>query len=50
MAIGDNRKYLTCLINLKEDPPQSGTLDKSAADFLASKGCPVKTVQEAATS
>jgi len=34
MAIGDNRKYLTCLISLKEDPPQSGSLDKTAKEFL----------------
>ena len=26
MAIGDNKKYLTCLISLKEDPPCSGNL------------------------
>lgn len=49
MALGDNRKYLACLITLKEDPPMSGNLDKAAIDFLASKGIAVKTLKEAQT-
>ena len=47
MAIGDNRKYLTCLISLKEEPPLSGNLEKAAIDFLASKNLHIKTVKEA---
>lgn len=47
MAIGDNRKYLTCLISLTEDPPLSGNLEKAAIDFLASKNLNIKTVKEA---
>lgn len=47
MVVGDHRKYLTCLISLKEDPPMSGNLEKSAIDFLESRGCKIKTVKEA---
>ena len=30
MVVGDNKKYLTCLIALKEDPPNSGKIEKLA--------------------
>lgn len=47
MVVGDYKKYLTCLITLKEDPPMSGKLEQHAQDDLASKGCQVKTIEEA---
>ena len=30
MVVGDNQPYLTCLISLLEDPPQSGNIEKTA--------------------
>jgi long-chain-fatty-acid--CoA ligase ACSBG len=50
MAIGDHRKFLTCLLSLKEDPPLSGNLDKVSVEFLAGRGCPIKTVKEAVSN
>ena len=47
MVVGDHKKYLACLITLKEDPPMSGKLEQMSQDILASKGCQVKTVEEA---
>ena len=47
MLIGEQKNFLTCLVSLLEDPPMSGNLEKGAAEFLASKGCVVKTVKEA---
>lgn len=47
MVVGDHKKYLACLLTLKEDPPMSGKLEAMTQELLASKGCPVKTVQEA---
>lgn len=46
MLIGDMRKFLTCLIALREDPPNSGEIDKVSQDFLANKGCSIKKVSE----
>jgi long-subunit acyl-CoA synthetase (AMP-forming) len=45
MVVGDGKKFLTCLISLKEDPPASGKLEINCKDFLKSKGCDVSTVQ-----
>lgn len=47
MVIGDQRKYLTCFITLKEDPPSSGKLDDTTKKYFASRGCQVGTLQEA---
>lgn len=47
MVVGDQRQYLCCLASLLEDPPLSGNLEKNAASFLESKGCPAKTIAEA---
>ena len=47
MAVGQMKKYLACLITLKEDPPMSGKLQKLAQELLQSKGCPAKTVSQA---
>jgi long-chain acyl-CoA synthetase len=47
MLIGDQRRFLVCLISLVEDPPNSGNLGKDAAEFLASRDCPVKTLKDA---
>lgn len=41
------KKYLTCLITLKEDPPASGKLDNIVKSYLADRGCSATTVQEA---
>ena len=49
MVVGEQKPFLCCVLSLLEDPPMSGKLDKNASSFLASKGCPVKTVQEASS-
>ena len=38
MVIGDMRKYLSCLLTLKEDMNEKGKLEKVAKDYLANKG------------
>jgi long-chain-fatty-acid--CoA ligase ACSBG len=47
MLIGDMRRFLTCLVGLREDPPNSGQIDKASQEFLADKGCLIKSVAEA---
>ena len=47
MIIGDTRKYLTCFITLKEDPPLSGKLDNITKQLLSDHGAPASTVAEA---
>lgn len=47
MVVGEGKKYLNCLITLKEDPPNSGKLEINCKQFLQSKGCDVSTVKEA---
>lgn len=47
MVVGEAKKYLNCLLCLKEDPPGSGKLEINARQFLQSKGCDVSTVEEA---
>lgn len=47
MVVGDKRPFLTCLISLLQDPPQSGTIDPVAREFLKQKGCNIGTVKEA---
>jgi long-chain-fatty-acid--CoA ligase ACSBG len=47
MLVGDHRRFLVCLISLSEDASMSGTLSKDAAEFLASRGCHVKSLKEA---
>lgn len=44
MVVGEGRKFLTCLIALKEDPPQSGKIEKSAREYLELKGISVSTI------
>ena len=39
MVVGDMKKYLTCLIAVKEDPPASGKIEKIAREYLDLKGC-----------
>ena len=46
MVVGDMRKYLTCLIYVKEDAPGSGKLEKSAKEFLELKGIKAESVEE----
>ena len=46
MLIGDMKKFLTCLVTLKEDPPQSGLIDKVSQQFLADRGCNITKVEE----
>lgn len=50
MVIGDKRKYLTCIITLKDDPPASGKLDEATKKYFTDRGCQVKTIQEAIKS
>ena len=38
MVVGDRRKFLTCVLTLKEAPPKSGQLDPSAVDFFKAQG------------
>jgi hypothetical protein len=45
--VGDMRRFLTCLISLKEDPPSSGNIDKVSRDYLFNRGCDVKTIKDA---
>jgi hypothetical protein len=47
MLVGDMKKYLTCLITLKEDQPGSGKLDNLTKVYFADRGCEVSSVQEA---
>lgn len=47
MVVGDMKKYLTCLVTLKEDPPASGKLDNSVKSYLIDRGCTATTVQQA---
>jgi long-chain-fatty-acid--CoA ligase ACSBG len=47
MVVGDMKKFLTVLLTLREDPPNSGTLDKVTLNYLADRGCKAKTVTEA---
>lgn len=47
MVVGDYKKYLTCLIALKEDPPASGKLEAGCREMLSIKGIEAKTVAEA---
>lgn len=44
MVVGEGRKYLNCLISLKEDPLGSGKLEVNCRDYLKSKDCDVTTV------
>jgi long-chain-fatty-acid--CoA ligase ACSBG len=46
MVLGDMRKYLTCLVTLKEDPPASGNLDTLSKQYLADRGCKGTTIKE----
>jgi hypothetical protein len=45
MVIGDMRKYLTCFVTLKEDPPSSGKLDNLTKDLFTKIGTKATTVQ-----
>lgn len=45
MVIGDMRKYLTCLVTLKEEPPASGKLDNLTKDLFTQMGSKATTVQ-----
>lgn len=47
MVVGEGKKYLNCLITLKEDPPNSGKLEINCIDYLKSKGCDATTVKDA---
>jgi hypothetical protein len=38
MLVGERRKFLTCLIALKENSPGSGKLESGAKHYLALKG------------
>lgn len=44
MVVGEGKKYLNCLISLKEDPPGSGKLEVNCREYLKNKDCPVNTV------
>jgi long-chain-fatty-acid--CoA ligase ACSBG len=46
MLVGDMRRFLTCLVALREEPPLSGVLDKPSQEYLANRGCPVTKVAE----
>lgn len=46
MLVGDMKKYLTCLVALREDPPNSGEIEKASQDYLANRGCAIKKVAE----
>ncbi len=46
MLIGDMKKFLTCLVALKEDPPLSGQIDKVSQQYLADRGCNITKVEE----
>lgn len=50
MVIGDMRKYLSCLISIKEEAPGNGIIDELARNYLANKGADVKTIKEAIAS
>ncbi len=38
------KKYLTCLLALKEDPPGSGNIDSVSKDYLAGLGCNITKI------
>ncbi len=46
MVIGDMRKYLTCFITLKEEPPASGKLDPLTKEYFAERGTKLETVKQ----
>lgn len=44
MVVGEGKKFLTCLITLKEDPPGSGKLEVNTRDWFKQKGVELSTV------
>ena len=46
MVVGDMKKFLTCLVALREEAPGSEKLDPSAASYLADHGVPITKVKE----
>jgi hypothetical protein len=44
MIIGDMKKFLSCLVALKEDPPASGNIDNISKEYLAGLGCNITKV------
>lgn len=50
MVIGDMRKFLTCLVTLREDQPGNGKLDKLSQNFFSNRGIELKTIKEARES
>jgi long-chain-fatty-acid--CoA ligase ACSBG len=47
MIIGDMKKFLTCLLALKEDSPGSGNIDAVSREYLSGLGCSISKVSEA---
>ena len=38
MVVGERRKYLTCIVAIKESAPGSGKIENSAKHYLGLKG------------
>jgi hypothetical protein len=45
MVVGEGRRFLNCLITLKEDPPGSGKLESNSRGYLKGKGCEALTIE-----
>jgi long-chain-fatty-acid--CoA ligase ACSBG len=50
MLVGERRKYLTCLIAIKESAPGSGKIESSAKHYLGLKGEEISTIEQARQS
>ena len=50
MVVGEQKKFLTCLIAIKQSNPGSGKIQSNAKHYLGLKGAEITTIEQARKS